>query len=78
MSLADLVPDAAREELVALVKPLLKGEREEVVFEAHMRAADGRTHPVEICMQHFAAEEPPILVAIVHDTSERQCLHAAE
>jgi two-component system CheB/CheR fusion protein len=78
MSLADLMPDAAREELAALVEPLLSGKREEVVFETRMRAADGRTHPVEICMQHLAVEEPPILVAIVHQTAERQRLHAAE
>ena len=35
-------------------------------------------HPVEICMQHFADEVPPLLVAIVHDTTERQRLEAAE
>jgi two-component system CheB/CheR fusion protein len=78
MSLADLLPGVPPERLERLVEPLLAGDREEAVFEATMRSADGRTHPVEVCMQHFPDEDPPILVAIVHDTTERRSLHAAD
>jgi len=75
-SFAEFVPDVPWERLRALIQPLLDGTRDEVVFETRMRAADGGTHPVEVCMQHFADEDPPILVAIVHDTTQRQRLQA--
>jgi two-component system, chemotaxis family, CheB/CheR fusion protein len=78
MSLAEFMPDVPPGGLKALVAPLLTGEREEIVFETTMRAEDGRTYPVEICMQHFADESPPILIALVHDTSERRILNAAD
>jgi two-component system CheB/CheR fusion protein len=77
MSLPDVLLDVGPGGLNTLVRPLLEGEREEVVFEADMRSAEGRTHPVEVCMQHFPDELPPLLVAIVHDTSERRRLVAA-
>ena len=78
MALTDMMPGVSEEGLRAAIEPLLRGARDEVVFEADMRSADGRMHPVEICMQHFADEVPPLLVAIVHDTTERQRLHAAD
>ncbi len=77
MSLADVMPGTPEAALAALVEPLVKGERDEVVFEAEIRAADGRTYPVEVCMQHFPEEDPPVLVAFAHDTSERQRLDGA-
>jgi two-component system CheB/CheR fusion protein len=61
----------------ALVAPLLAGERQEVVFETVLRAASGREYPAEICLQYLADEAPPILLAMVHDISERQRLVAA-
>jgi two-component system, chemotaxis family, CheB/CheR fusion protein len=78
MALTDMMPGVSEEGLRAAIEPLLRGARDEVVFEADMRSADGRMHPVEMCMQHFADEVPPLLVAIVHDTTERQRLHAAD
>jgi two-component system, chemotaxis family, CheB/CheR fusion protein len=78
MSLTDIMPGVSPEALRATIEPLLRGEREEAVLEADMRTADGRVHPVEMCMQHFADESPPLLVAIVHDTTDRQRLEAAD
>jgi two-component system CheB/CheR fusion protein len=76
MALSDVVsgtPDAIR----TLLAPLLSGAEKEIVFETMIRSADGREYPAEICLQHFADEVPPILVAMVHDTSDRQRLSGA-
>ena len=77
MTLAELLPGEAAEALRGLVERLVAGEREEVVIETRVRSADGGEHPVEMCLQHFPNEEPPILVAIAHHTAERQRLDAA-
>lgn len=75
ISLPDvLVGDRA--DLRSLLVPLVNGTKAEIVFESRIRAADGREYPAQICMQHFADEHPPILVAIVQETSERQTLSA--
>jgi two-component system, chemotaxis family, CheB/CheR fusion protein len=77
MTLADVMPDVGMSRLRTLFQPLLRNEKREVVFEATIRSAKGRSYPAEICMQYFADEVPHVMVAIVHDTSERQQLGAA-
>jgi two-component system, chemotaxis family, CheB/CheR fusion protein len=77
MTLADVMPDTDMAGLKALFEPLISGEKPEVVFETTIRSAKGRTYPAEVCMQYFRDEVPHVLVAIVHDTSERQRLSAA-
>jgi two-component system CheB/CheR fusion protein len=77
MTLPDIMPAVAADNLRALIAGLLSGEDSEIVFETRIRAADGREYPAELCMQYFADEAPPILVAMVHDTSERKQLAAA-
>ena len=78
LAVHDLMPEVTAERFQRLVAPLLSGKKQEVVFEATMEnRRRGDTHPVEVCLQHFGGEQPPILVAIVHDTTERQRLGAA-
>ncbi|WP_448188019.1 CheR family methyltransferase [Azospirillum sp. sgz301742] len=74
----DLMPEVTAERFQRLVAPLLSGEKQEVVFEATMESRHRGVYPVEVCLQHFNGEQPPILVAIVHDTTERQRLGAAD
>jgi len=74
VTLADVMPDIDMEELRELFRPILTGTKPEVVFETTMRSLKGTTYPAEICMQYFGDEVPRILVAIVHDTSEREML----
>jgi two-component system, chemotaxis family, CheB/CheR fusion protein len=76
MTLPDVIAGGAPEEVRALLDSLLNGAENEIVFETRLRTADGRDYPAEICMQHFAGEKPPILVAIVHDISDRKQLAA--
>lgn len=73
-TITDLMPGVRPDLVRAMVTPLLTGEKREVVFETVLRAASGREYPAEICLQHFAEERPPFLLAIVHDTTERQKL----
>ena len=76
MTLADIMPDLDLAGLKALFEPLVDGKKTEIVFETTIRSVTGRSYPAEICMQYFRDEVPHILVAIVHDTSERQQLAA--
>lgn len=76
MALPDVLPGIGASDVTALLAPLMNGTRSEIVFETVIRSADDREYPAEVCMQYFADEHPPILVAIVHDTSERQQLAA--
>jgi two-component system CheB/CheR fusion protein len=72
--LLDVLPDHAAGDLRAMLVPLVDGTRKEIVFETAIVASGGRQYPAQICMQYFAEEHPPILMAIVQDTSERRTL----
>ena len=74
MSLPEVLPGISTEDVQALLAPLRTGAKQEIVFETRVRPANGDSYPVEICMQYFADEQPPIFVAIVHPTSEREQL----
>jgi two-component system CheB/CheR fusion protein len=76
MTLPDILPDHAASDLRAMLVPLVDGTRKEAVFETAIVAYGGREYPAQICMQYFAEEHPPILVAIVQDTSERRKLES--
>jgi len=78
MAITDLMRGVSRVALQALLAPVLAGERREVVFETVMCGRGGREYPAEICVQHFAQEHPPILVAMVHDITDRRRLEAAD
>jgi len=71
IALHELMPETDAETLSHLVSPLLSGAKTEIVFETVMESG-GNRHPVEMCMQFFGNEQPPILVALVHSISERQ------
>jgi two-component system, chemotaxis family, CheB/CheR fusion protein len=78
MTLTDVLPGNTPEDVHALLMPLMAGAQPEIVFETTLRSANGGDYPAELCMQYFADEQPPILVATVHTTSERKQLEAAE
>jgi two-component system CheB/CheR fusion protein len=60
-----------------MIEPLVTGERKEAVVETVIRSCTGREYPAEICLQYFGSEEPPFVLALVHDTTERQALDQA-
>jgi two-component system CheB/CheR fusion protein len=71
MTLADVMPGVDIAALKELFRPLIAGEKPELVFETTIRSIGGQTYPAELCVQYLGDEAPPILVAIVHDTGER-------
>lgn len=76
MALQDVLPGISADNLHALIAPLLSGEQQEIVFDTPMRSADGSETSVQICMQYFGDEAPPILVAIVQEMENRVSLNA--
>ncbi|WP_236020466.1 CheR family methyltransferase [Sabulicella rubraurantiaca] len=71
LSLPELVSGATAASLHDLLRPLFKGERQEVVLEAMMRAKHGAEHPAEFRIRYIPEETPPVLVALVNGISER-------
>jgi len=76
VSLADLLPAGGVEDLKLRLEPLFGGEQSEIVIETTITSLDGRSYPAQICFQYFADEDPPILLALVHDTTARVRLSA--
>ncbi len=77
ITLADVLPGMTLDGLRRLFGPLIRGEKPEIVFETTIRSVQGHSYPAEVCMQYFGDEVPHILVAIVHDTSDREQLASA-
>jgi len=77
MAFPDVLSNIPIDMVRTTVEPLLNGSKAEIVFETVIRSATGREYPAEVCMQYLADEQPPILVAMVHDISERQQLDPA-
>jgi two-component system CheB/CheR fusion protein len=71
MTLHEVLPQLSEEAVNALIAPLLNGTEKEIVFETVIRGQE-REYPAELCMQYLGDEEPPIVVTVVHETSERQ------
>ena len=72
MTPADLQSDYSAEDMAAVLQPLRAGERDRFRVEAVQRRKDGSTYPVEVRLQYVASEEPPVIVTIVQDITERR------
>lgn len=67
----DLKPEYSKEDFVAFVEPLLRGEVEVLQFETvHMRK-DGSTYPVSVQLQYFP-DEGGVFFASITDETERR------
>lgn len=78
MALPDLLPDISADDLHAILAPLLGGELPELPLQTAMRFGEGGSLPVDLRLQYFSEETPPILVAMVYDRSERELSAALE
>ncbi len=76
MTPADIQTGYTADEVAALLTPLRTGERDQLRVETSQRRKDGSTYPVEARIHYVASEEPPVLVAIVQDITERQELES--
>lgn len=71
MTLLDIMPELNAERVASLMEPLRNGATKEIVFETKIRA-ETTEYLAEICLQHLADEQPPVMAAFVHDVSERK------
>lgn len=55
-----------------IVKPLLKHQKEQIVFESLHRRSDGTAYPVEIHLQLTSLQDSPQFLAFIQDISERK------
>ncbi|MBV9523787.1 MAG: hypothetical protein JO010_13395 [Alphaproteobacteria bacterium] len=74
LTLPDVMPQRDLKTLKKLVAPLLARKKDEIVFETVIRSVGGNEYPAELCVQYLSDELPPILVVMVHDTSDRLAL----
>jgi PAS domain S-box-containing protein len=68
----ELAPDLSPERFKELSADLYAGRQDTVVFEMMMRHSDGSPYPVEVRLSISQAENPPVLVAIMQDISQRK------
>jgi diguanylate cyclase (GGDEF)-like protein/PAS domain S-box-containing protein len=67
----DIKPEYTRETFEAQLAPLRYRETEVLTFETVLRRKDGSRYPVEVRMQLFHAENPPVFVAVITDITDR-------
>ncbi|MHB1140389.1 MAG: EAL domain-containing protein [Sulfuricaulis sp.] len=67
----DLKLEHTRETFEELVAPLRRREVDMLTFETTHRRQDGSLYPVEVRMQLFHAENPPVFVAVITDITDR-------
>jgi len=72
MTPLDLKPEFDPEAFRKLLAPLLRGEKEELVFETVHRRKDGSLYPVEVHLQLFGRGRDAVCVAFISDLTERR------
>ena len=68
----DLKPEYSPESFAALVAPLRAGAQHLIRFSTVHRRKDGSSYPVEIHLQMFSDESPPVFVAVIIDITDRR------
>lgn len=68
----DVLPEHSHEAFKKSLLLLRDGEQEQLLFNAEYRRKNGGDYPVEIRLQFFPREFPPVFMAIVQDVSERR------
>ncbi len=73
----NIKPKYSEELFKEAIKPLLSGEKEQLIFETVHRRKDGTEYPVEVHLQMSRTEERPLFFAIINDISVRKNNEAA-
>jgi two-component system, chemotaxis family, CheB/CheR fusion protein len=68
LTLPDVMPELSPERAKELLGPLLGGAQNEISFPTKIKGLDCE-YVAQVRVQYLPEEEPPILVALVHDTS---------
>ncbi len=72
MTLVDIQPEIDYHEFRQIIAPLLRREREKLVFESAHQRADGSIYPVEVHLQLIERDGESVFLGIIRDTSERK------
>lgn len=72
MTPIDLKPEFSEESFREMIGPLLRGERDILVFDSVHRRANGSLYPVEVRLQLDDQTGGRIVLAVVTDTTERK------
>ncbi len=72
LKLYDLFADVSEEEFLKKIKPLKSETQTLISFEAQIERQDKTLYPVEVRLQFLDMEEPPLLLAVLEDISERK------
>ena len=67
----DLKPEYSKETFAALIQPLKQGKKDSIRFTTMHRRKNGSLYPIEVNLQLYIHETPPIFVAIILDITER-------
>jgi PAS domain S-box-containing protein len=77
LTLPDIQPRNTPDQLLDLLSPLVKREREQISFETEHQRKDGSIYPVAVKLYYSGNETPPVVVAIVENIAERKQAEAA-
>jgi len=68
----DIKPEYDEQSFRAAIRPLLTGEKKQMLFETRHQRKDGSIYPVEVRLQLSRAGESPLFVAMIMDITERK------
>ncbi|MEC4676908.1 MAG: ATP-binding protein [Nitrospirota bacterium] len=72
LSPVDLKPEFTLQSFKKLIGPLIRKEKNKIVFTTIHRRKDGSTYPVEVHLQASTFGEKPVFVAIILDITKRR------
>lgn len=72
MTPLDLKTEFSQGSFGRLIAPLREGSQEQVVFETVHKRKDGSLYDVEVHLQLFRQERPPVFVSIIEDITGRK------
>jgi PAS domain S-box-containing protein len=73
----DVCPDFNVTTFEKLLRPLREGTKNSLQFSTLHQRKDGSRYPVDVYLQFFRTETPPLFAAIMTDTSEREATQKA-
>jgi two-component system, LuxR family, sensor kinase FixL len=72
----DFAPDLNPHKLSELTADLYTGQQDSITCELNMQRKDGSVYPAEAILSYSRAENPPVLLAIMQDISQRKAAEA--
>lgn len=70
----EILQDLSSDELNKKLQNLVNKKQAQVSFESHNKRKDGSSYPVEVRIQYFEVEDPPLIYAIIEDISDRKAM----